>query len=72
MTEISYCDNISCIFNKNYLCTNPEGITLDENASCACAQYETEQSLSQVKKVKKAEKKDVSKFGKKDKWFGIV
>ncbi len=72
MTEIAYCDNTNCIYNKEFICKNPEQVTLDENGTCCSAVYDRDKSLKKLEAMKKKEKKNISRIIKKNKWFGVV
>lgn len=75
MTDISFCDNKNCIFNKEYKCINKEDIILDENAVCSSAIYnkgddEPERPPDDEKKKKD---KEMEIFRKENEdWFKMI
>jgi len=69
MTDISYCDNTNCIYNKNFKCTYPKNIILDENATCLIAQYKNDAPKT-LKDTK--DKSNKLKHPKENDWFKIL
>ena len=44
-TEIEYCDNGNCLYNKKSSCSHPGTLDVDESGSCVSAAYKDDGGL---------------------------
>ncbi len=72
MADLTSCDNAHCKFNNEYNCTYNGYIQLDENASCAMANYEEDKKSVQERKdkVENFQKNEIDKT--KEEWLKYI
>lgn len=74
MTDISYCDNTNCIYNKECICKSKDDIVLDENAVCSIAVYDkVDKSEHPPDEEKQKTNNDLEIFRKENEdWFKMI